>query len=120
MNYEATGTFVPFARVSSDPHAWLRPVYARLLRQPTFAKLTPDLQFEALRRAAADQSPAAALQMRDWTQAAQRALIAWLADVISAPSNPVSAVELWCVRKGLLELRCVSVYLPNGLDVRLL
>jgi hypothetical protein len=32
----------------------------------------------------------------------------------------VSEVELWTVRKGERELRCVVRYLPAGLDLRLM
>lgn len=33
--------------------------------------------------------------------------------------NPTNEIELWRVRKGERELRCVALYFPTGLDVRL-
>ena len=33
--------------------------------------------------------------------------------------NPTNEIELWRVRKGERELRCVALYLPIGIDVRL-
>ena len=32
----------------------------------------------------------------------------------------MNEVELWVVRKGERELRCVVCYLPTGLDLRLM
>ena len=58
--------------------------------------------------------------MREWSPAAQRALLAHLA--ASLAECPASAVvsELWRVTKDGRVLRCVAQYLPSGIDLRLL
>jgi hypothetical protein len=36
-------------------------------------------------------------------------------------SSPAAReVELWCVRKDSRELRCLAVYMPTGIDLRLI
>jgi hypothetical protein len=106
--------------VSSYPHSWLRPIYARLRADSAFALLSHAHQFEALRLAVAAEAPAKAAEMTDWNTATQKALLGWLADVVAEHPNPSREVELWRMRKGDRELVCVTVYLPIGIDVRLL
>jgi len=57
--------------------------------------------------------------MREWSPAAQEAMLKWLSDVSHEHPNPTNEIELWRVRKGERELRCLGVYLPTGIDVRL-
>jgi hypothetical protein len=57
--------------------------------------------------------------MREWSPAAQEAALHWLRSA-SAKSPPVTELELWMVRKGSRELRCVARYLPTGIDLRLM
>jgi hypothetical protein len=57
--------------------------------------------------------------MREWRPDAQMAMLKWLTDVTHEQPNPTNEIELWRVRKGERELRCVAVYLPSGIDVRL-
>jgi hypothetical protein len=46
-------------------------------------------------------------------------MLGWLHDVTT--QKPVAReVEMWRVRKGDRELRAVAVYLPTGIDLRLL
>jgi hypothetical protein len=52
--------------VSSDPYAWLRPLYARLRGDHTFGLLSPAHQFEALAKAIEEEFPAKAATMREW------------------------------------------------------
>jgi hypothetical protein len=39
--------------------------------------------------------------------------------VLREEPNPVNEIELWRVRKGERELRCLAIYLPIGIDLRL-
>jgi hypothetical protein len=104
---------------SSDPHAWLRPIYARLAQHPAYRLFAPSHQFEQLVAAAAADSAAKAANMRDWSPAAQHDLLLRLASMVEQKSD-AREVELWRVRKNDRELRCVAHYLPSGIDVRLL
>lgn len=105
--------------VSSDPHAWLRPLYARLRSDLRFGLLSPAHQFEALAKAIEEESPAKAATMREWSPDAQIAMLKRLSDVTEEHPNLTNEIELWRVRKGERELRCLAVYLPTGIDVRL-
>lgn len=49
----------------------------------------------------------------------QRALLASFANVVHTQPH-TREVELWRVRKDDKDLRCVAVYLPRGIDLRLL
>jgi hypothetical protein len=106
--------------LSSDPHAWLRP-YLKQLRQddPQSARLAPSLQFEALCGAVRSDQPGRAESMRDWSVAAQHALLRWLADVI-AEGKAARDERLWSITKGHRRLDCFAVYLPTGIDLRLM
>ena len=104
--------------LTSDPHAWLRPYFAALAQDHTFARLAPSIQFSTLCDALAPEHPAKAAQIREWSPAAQTGTLRWLATVIKE-CPPVSEVVLWTVRKGERELRCVVRYLPTRLDLRL-
>jgi hypothetical protein len=53
--------------LSSDPHAWLRPIFARLQTHPAFRQFAPSHQFEQLLRAVEREHPAKAASMREWT-----------------------------------------------------
>jgi hypothetical protein len=107
-------------QISSDPHAWLRPPYAKLASDPAFARLAPAHQFRALCEAAAKLSPSKALQMREWNSATQISLLHWLASIVEEQPNPRRETALWRVSKNGRELRCVAVYLSSGIDLRLL
>jgi hypothetical protein len=105
--------------VTSDPHAWLRPIYARLQAHPAFRQFAPSHQFDQLVQAVKREHPSKAAQMREWSVGAQHALLQHLASMVDqqATGDPE---ELWRVRKGERELRCVAHYLSSGIDVRLL
>ena len=51
--------------ISVDPYAWLKPIYAQLRANPTFARLAPVSQFLELCRAANEYSPRKAEAMRE-------------------------------------------------------
>jgi hypothetical protein len=106
--------------VSSDPHAWLYPIYAEFRRDHRFGLLSPAHQFAALADAVEKHSPTKGAAMREWSSDAQIAMLKWLSDVVEEPPNPVNEIELWRVRKGQRELTCVAIYLPTGVDVRLM
>jgi hypothetical protein len=57
--------------------------------------------------------------MRDWSVAARHALLKWLADVI-AERKPTRDERLWSITKGNRRLDCFAVYLPTGIDLRLM
>ena len=105
--------------VSSNPGAWMRPYYVQLSRRPGFANLAPALKFRALVDAIAQDQPGRAAEMRDSNVTTQSAILGWLADVTSQ-KPAVRETELWRVRKGERELRCSAVYLPTGIDLRLM
>jgi hypothetical protein len=46
-------------------------------------------------------------------------MLKWLSDVTNGQPHPTNEIELWRMRKGDRELRCLAVYLPTGIDVRL-
>lgn len=58
--------------------------------------------------------------MREYEPTAQGMLLGWLKDVVNEKPNPTREVQLWRVKKGERELRCFAVYLPTGIDVRLM
>lgn len=107
------------AEVSSDPHAWLRPFWSSLKRQPLFDRLAPELQAEQLAAAVETYHPAKAQGIRDWSATTRRAMLAVLDEGVKARKS-AKEVELWRMHKGERELRCVAVYLATGVDLRLL
>jgi hypothetical protein len=71
--------------VTSDPHAWLRPLYARLRRDPAFALLSPSHQFQILVTIVAEESPSKAELMRQFNTTTQEALLGMAGiDVLTA------------------------------------
>ena len=110
---------LPINLVSSDSHVWLRPLYARLRSDHRFGLFSPAHQFETLAKAVEEDSPAKAATMREWSPAAQIGCLVGSRCGCEQP-NPISEVELWRVRKGDRELHCLAVYLPSGIDVRLM
>jgi hypothetical protein len=107
--------------VSSDPHVWLQPSVARLRDDPNFARLAPSFQFEELCAAVESEHPMRAASMREWSTAAQHALLKWLADCVSQQTETSRRDEVvWTVEKGHRRLTCLVVYLPSGVDLRLI
>lgn len=104
--------------ISSDPGAWMRPIYADVARRPGFATWSTQHQFNALVDAIAAEYPQEAAKMRDDGPITQRAILGLLADM-TRRKVPARQVELWTVRKGEDELRALAVYLPSGIDLRL-
>lgn len=58
--------------------------------------------------------------MREWSPAAQLAMLKWLSDVVHEQPNPTNEIEQWRVRKTGRKLRCIAVYVPIGIDLRLM
>ena len=94
--------------LSSDPHGWLYPIYARLRRDHTFGVLSPAHQFAALASEVEKESTSRAASMREWSTAAQIAMLKWLSDVVQEDPNRTNAIELWRVQKNGRELRCFN------------
>ena len=69
--------------LTSDPHAWLRPYFAALAQDHTFARLAPSMRFAALCDAVARDHPAKAAQMREWSPAAQEGTLRWMRSAIT-------------------------------------
>lgn len=112
-----SGMDEPF--ISSDPNAWLRPFWADLQRQPFFGHLAPELQAGALASALEADYPAKAQEIREWNLATRRAMLALL-DQALIEDHTARETELWRMRKGEREVRCVAVYTAVGVDLRLL
>lgn len=106
-------------QVSSDPHAFLRPLYQRLAADRTFHLLAEQRQFDLLVEAAAELSESQATLMREYNYETRRAILRHVAKAESLRPGR-SQVELWVWSKGDRKLTCVAVYLPNGVDVRAL
>ena len=106
--------------LTSDPHAWLRSFYARLQSDPLFQRLVPSHRFAILMEAVEVDHPSQAAKMREWSSAAQNALVGHLAVSLADPPKHAAVSELWQATKGARVLRCVAQYLPSGIDLRLL
>jgi hypothetical protein len=74
--------------LSSDPHAWLYPLYARLRADTKFGLLSPAHQFEALESTVDKESPTKGAAMHEWSPDAQVAMLKWLGDVLHEQPNP--------------------------------
>lgn len=105
--------------ISSDAHAWLRPIWADLTQDPSFDLLTPAYQALVLAAIIAPDYPAKAQEIREWNAATRRAMLASL-DMAVLEGHTARETEVWRARQGNREVRCVAVYLPTGLDLRLL
>lgn len=112
-----TSRLIPM--LSSDPHAWLRPYFAALRKDPSFSYRSPSHQFAAVVAAIANDHPSRAAAMREWTPAAQDGFLKWLRDVTDE-EPPKREYELWSVQKNCRTLRCIAVYVPIGIDLRLM
>src|SRR5687767_6216823 len=99
--------------VSSDPHAFLRPIYRRLAADGSFHLLAEQLQFDRLIEAAAAVSERHATVMREYNVPTRSAVLRHLAKAESLGAG-AEQVELWTLTKGDRVLTCIAVYLPNG------
>jgi hypothetical protein len=109
-------TLCPVPFVSSDPDAWMRPYYEAVSSREGFALLPIPIQFDTL----VDAIPSKAAKPREtddfrW----QRAILGSLAHVVY-PRPAQHEIELWRVVKDSRELRCIALYLPTGIDLRLM
>jgi hypothetical protein len=70
--------------------------------------------------AIAQDHPAKAAKLRDIDDLpSQRAILGSLAHIVY-PRPAQREIELWRVTKDSRELRCVALYLPTGIDLRLI
>ena len=109
----------PDSIIISDDEALLRRYWENLLRQsPDMPNLAPDLQAKALADAMEAEHPKKAAIVRDWNPIRRGAKLAML---MTAPrKEPLDAFkELWRLRSGDREVRCIAVYVSNGVDLRL-
>lgn len=104
--------------LSSDPHAWLCPYYAGLRSHLGFGQFAPSIQFQQLIEAVERDHPSKAAALREWSVAGQHGLLLHLASMHNQREIG-EPFALWQVWKGARGLRCVAVYLPTGVDVRL-
>jgi hypothetical protein len=110
---------VPASADALSRIAWLRPYYMDLAQRNVFANLSPSHQFHALIDRIAGDHPDRAAKLAGATAAAARAILDRLA-ALTGTRGSMREVALWTVRKGSRELRCVAIYQPNGIDLRLL
>ena len=109
---------MPF--ISSNPDAWMRLYYEAVAAREGFALLSIPIQFATLVDAIAVDYPTKAATLRLIADLpSQRAFLGSLSNVVYR-SPAAREVELWCVRKDSRELRCVAVYMPTGIDLRLM
>jgi hypothetical protein len=101
------------------PHAFLRPIYPQLAADRNFALLATLTQFDRLVEAAEKVSQRHAALMRRYTTDAKIALLGHLRKAESQRPGP-REVECWPLRKGERVLSCIAVYLPGGIDIRML
>jgi hypothetical protein len=109
-------TLTSVLSVSSDPHAYLRPLYRELARDRSFALLAVETRFDRLIEAVAKDDASKAAHMREYTHAARVALLGHLEKMESQRPMP-REVRVWVLRKDQRELTCVARYLPSGIDV---
>ena len=109
---------VPF--VSSDPDAWMRPYYDAIASREGFALLPIPIQFAALVDAIAHDHPSKAAKLGEIDDLpSQRAILGSLTRIVY-PRPAQREIELWRVTKDSRNLRCIAVYLPAGIDLRLM
>lgn len=81
--------------------------------------LAPELQATALAEAIEVDHPAEAAQIRAWHPTARRAMVTAL-DHALRERQTAKVAELWRMRRGKREVRCVAVLTSAGVDLRLL
>jgi hypothetical protein len=128
----------------SDPHAWLRPIFARLQANPTFSQIARAHQFAQLCDVLSADHPSEAEEMRHWSNATQNALLAHLASPaeelpsievqqpppvqipppprfeeppLTEDTSPQELSHVWSATKDQLEMHCVLQFLLTGTDV---
>lgn len=98
----------------------MRPYYEAVASQEGFARFAIPIQFAILVDAVAQDHPAKAAKLRDIDDVRwQRAILGSLAHIVY-PRPAQREIELWRVTKNSRELRWIAVYLPTGIDLRLM
>lgn len=105
--------------LTSDPHAWLRPLWRRLASDAGFLRLAPSLQFDALRALARREHPTAARYLSEINAVSAAALLGHLSKAVESDAARGHAIALWTATRGDRRLQCEALHLPSGLDVRL-
>ena len=98
----------------------MRPYYEAVASQEGFARFAIPIQFAILVDAVAQDHPEKAAKLRDigdvrW----QRAILGSLAHIVYRRLAQ-REIELWRATKNSPELRWIAVYLPTGIDLRLM
>jgi len=109
----------PDSFIISDDEALLRRYWEELLRQSSdLPNLAPDLQAKALADAMEAEHPKKAATIRDWNPMRRGAKLAML---MTAPRKESldAFTELWRLRSGDQEVRCIALYVANGVELRL-
>src|SRR5438876_280874 len=96
--------------VSSDPLAFLRPIYRKLASDRMFHLLAESLQFDRLVEATFQVSQAQAMLMGEYNAIKRAATLRHLANAESLRPGP-KRVAMWTLHKGRRVLVCVAVYL---------
>lgn len=105
--------------LSTSPHAWLSVYYATLRADPAFLRLAPSLQAAALADRVAAESPSRATEIRQWNTATLNAMLAVLqAETDARPLRRTTT--LWRATKGSRTVECTAVYMPTGIDLRVI
>jgi hypothetical protein len=102
--------------VSSDPRAFLRPIYRRLAPERAFHLLAEPLQFDRLVEAAAEVSERHAALMREYTPLAKAAILRHLAKAESLRPG-AKQVQLWTLKKGAHPVCGVSFWLTPAAPI---
>lgn len=106
--------------LTSDPLTWLRPIWRRLVADPRFRMRSAQSQFAALREAVGESAPQHAARMPEYSPATVQALLRHLDANLDTEAAQSVRSKLWTATLRGRSLECVAVYLPSGIDVRLL
>ncbi len=106
--------------LTSDPLAWLRPIWRRLVADSRFRLRSPESQFAALFEAVRESAPHHAARMPEYSPATVQALLRHLDANLDTEAAQSVRSKLWTATLRNRTLDCVAVYLPSGIDVRLL
>lgn len=93
--------------------------YQQLLRAGTFNALASEQVASLLAEAIQADYPNQAQEIREWTTATRQAMLGVLDDLAEA-GDLSRHTTLWRASQLKRQAECAAVYLPQGIDVRLL
>lgn len=100
-------------------YAWLAVYYCQLRRVDSFNELSPGLRVSALAAAVGRDYPARAREILEWNGTTRSAMLGVLDD-LTTHKQIAREVMLWSASRSSDTLECVAVYLPQGIDLRVL